>query len=125
MRFISNNAESVPKASDTSDLFNLREARSIPGIARGKSTDRLRIPCLSAFLREVALPASVFGPVERLALARLARSLRSEIGSFISSIGAFLASPISLFELESSVSSCWHLDVVWHRDSELSVGGTT
>jgi hypothetical protein len=58
--------------------LKLRELAS-GGVARDKSTEQLRIPCLSAFLHEAALPALVFGPVERFAFARFARSFRSEI----------------------------------------------
>lgn len=72
MRLISCSAELVPGYSEMSDPFDFSEARSGPGVLSGKSIVRLRIPCLSAFLHEAALPAVVFGPVERFALARFA-----------------------------------------------------
>jgi hypothetical protein len=62
------------------DPPSFNELRSKFGVSADKSTERLSIPCFSAFRREAALPASVRGPVERLALARFARSFRSEIG---------------------------------------------
>ena len=80
MRSISCSAGLVPRASGTSDPFNFGVRRSQGGLAFGGSTERLRIPCFSAFLHAAALPISVLGPVERLALARFACSLRSEIG---------------------------------------------
>ena len=54
-----------------------------------KSSERLRIPCLIAFLREAAFPASVRGQVERLALARFAYSFRSEIGRLMGKTSSF------------------------------------
>jgi hypothetical protein len=97
MRLISCSAEFAPRTSDTSDPFNFTERRSSPGPATGKSVEQLVIPCLRAFLREAALPASVFGPVERLALARFACSFRSEIGNLVSTTCVFCGfnSPVS------------------------------
>lgn len=80
MRLMSREAESVSKLLKTGDLSPFSEWRSSLGVFGGNSIERLRIPCFSAFRREAALPDSVRGPVERLALARFACSFRSEIG---------------------------------------------
>ena len=66
--------------ADSSDPYAWDELVSSDRVALATSIVQLRIPCLSAFLQETALPAVVLGPVERWALARFACSVRSEIG---------------------------------------------
>src|ERR1700735_2954635 len=48
------------------------------GSSPGMTTCSARRPCLRAFRRDFALPALDLGPVEWLALARLAVTLRSD-----------------------------------------------
>lgn len=80
---ISGGAEFVPGIVGANTPAEFDERRSTLGVVDGKSSERLRIPCFSAFRRATALPASVLGPVERLALARLACSFRSDIGRLL------------------------------------------
>lgn len=84
MRLISSSAELAQRISGPSNCSDFSEWRLKLSAASVISTERLRIPCFSAFRRETALPASVRGPVERLALARLACSFRCEMTGLMS-----------------------------------------
>ena len=75
--------ERASRLAEANDRSSFHERRSTVVVSGGKSSDRFKIPCFSAFRRETALPASVRGPVERFALARFARSFRSEIGRLL------------------------------------------
>src|SRR5579863_583998 len=83
MRWISCEPDSISRLSAPIDPSNLNECAPQLGVRERKTIALLRIPCFSALRREAALPATLLGPVERLALTRFACSFRSEIGRLI------------------------------------------
>lgn len=91
----------------------IKTDRSAAGF--GRSTKRLRIPCLRAFRRD----AAVLGPVECWALARLASRFRSETCRFVSTTRFLhdLACP------QSSHRTC--LQLTLSVRGQVSVGGAT
>jgi len=95
---IASNSSSCWQASGRKELVILDTAdRDASPSLDPISTIRLKIPCLRAFLREMVLPLSVRGPVERLALARFALSCFSEMGRFVLTEDPFQIASTSYF----------------------------